>query len=175
MQSELLPENASMRIELGKTWPAGPTGETRERVLWEHTVTEYINENPPMWRDEAKPLLSLDNGGAEVMARVSSSYLIETIYHCFFSRCLANVRGTRTASPSCRPWSVTVAIDRPASLALIWLCWRTPRNFHEFLGIRVWTGTIVESFEKPVSVVLCNNSEIVNKAYRQFVLVKIEI
>lgn len=48
MQSELLPENASMRIELGKTRPAGSTGETRERVLWEHTVTEYTNGNPPM-------------------------------------------------------------------------------------------------------------------------------
>lgn len=26
------------------------------------------------------------------MARVSLSYLVETIYRCFFSRCLANVR-----------------------------------------------------------------------------------
>lgn len=64
----------------------------RERVrsVGTHTVTEYTNENPR--RDEAKPLFSLDNGGVEVTARVSLSYLAGTIYRCFFSRCLANVR-----------------------------------------------------------------------------------
>lgn len=76
------------------------------------TYGNRIHKREP-WRGEAKPLFSLDNGGVEVMACVSSSYLTGTIYHYFFSRCLANVKGTRTISH--RPRSVTVAIDWSAS------------------------------------------------------------
>lgn len=108
-RSELLSKNAR---GAGQTWK-------RESVF--PPLNEYTNHQTR--RGEASPrLFSLDDEGAEVMARVSPSYLAEAIYHCFFSRCLANVRGIRTASPSHRPRSVTAPRDRSARPcpALIW-------------------------------------------------------
>lgn len=119
-------------LELGKT-RSRTNVETREHVLWEHTVTEYKREPR---RGEAKPLFSLDNGEVEVMACVCSSYLTGTIYHYFFSRCLANVRGTRTVSH--RPQSVTVAIDWSASSRFdLWDNFRLLAAFTNFRHGRV--------------------------------------
>lgn len=61
MRSELLPENASVRIELGKTRSAGPTGETRERVsVGTHGNRIHKTRTPPRRdvtrRGEASPL-----------------------------------------------------------------------------------------------------------------------
>lgn len=90
---------------------------TKEHVPREHAGDRIHKRESWTRRGEA----SLDDEGAGVMARVSSAYLVEAICHYFFSRCLANVRGIRTASPSHRPRSVTAAIDRarPRSV-LIW-------------------------------------------------------
>jgi len=108
------------------------------------------------------------------MARVSSPYLVEAIYHYFFSRCLANVRGIRTVSPSiCNGRDRST---RPRS-ALIWLSSSVPSDSSRLSRIFSMDGHSTSDKEQWSAITNCSrnrstsrkNSEFANRSCRQFV------
>lgn len=136
----------------------------RKNVLWEHTVTEYTNGNPR--RDEAKPLLSLDNGGVEVIG--SCQFVLSGRYYLPLLLFTLSCKRQELVRLRHRPRSVTLARSIDQTLAHLSRFWdldlslryyysgTVRRAFGEYLARTVQAPTIRQLLRNMVQAVLRN-------------------